>query len=630
MHRVVARPPELAVGTAADPDHVVALAALDHVIAVTPAKQVVALTASDPSLPAPPSTVSFPRLLRRRHGPGPAYTVSFPSPAATKIVAGECRDRVVPGGAGQRVPCRVPLIVSARATPARANIPTSAMTSSLLFMIDLLVAVERVAGLCTTGVIGAYADRKRFVNVRPSGASGTLVGYDRESRAPPRDRRHASASTRSTEPEGSDVLAVTASSLNPIDIATGTGRFYGGVPETPYVIGSEAVGRTADGRRVWYYAKRTIAERIAPVDPELAIEIPEGVDDHTALACGTAGLTGWLAVSWRARVTPEDTVLVLGASGTRRRDGRPGREAPRRGPSDRRRAPVEAIPDAADEAIALDGSEELPSATVIVDALWGEPAAHALAAAARGARFVQLGQSAGAEIPIASAWIRGKMAQILGLSLGSIPADVRARGLPRAVQPRRRRGASTTTSRHTTSTRSPRRGSARRRAAAGVRRSSSTSHRDGDGARRRAESCPARARERDAREVAQRRDPRCARARSLRSSSQAVGAHGIVRTSVPQPGERTSRDRTAYRTAAPPNDGVGRSRARAAFRRKQAFPVRRKPRPRRSGPRRAAHYARRDVDPAPEPLNVWDYERLAAERLDEGTYGYFAGGADDE
>jgi len=29
-------------------------------------------------------------------------------------------------------------------------------------------------------------------------------------------------------------------------------------------------------------------------------------------------------------------------------------------------------------------------------------------------------------------------------------------------------------------------------------------------------------------------------------------------------------------------------------------------------------------------LNVWDYERAAAERLDEGAFGYFAGGADDE
>ena len=31
-----------------------------------------------------------------------------------------------------------------------------------------------------------------------------------------------------------------------------------------------------------------------------------------------------------------------------------------------------------------------------------------------------------------------------------------------------------------------------------------------------------------------------------------------------------------------------------------------------------------------EPLNVWDYERLAAERVPPETWCYFAGGADDE
>jgi isopentenyl diphosphate isomerase/L-lactate dehydrogenase-like FMN-dependent dehydrogenase len=31
-----------------------------------------------------------------------------------------------------------------------------------------------------------------------------------------------------------------------------------------------------------------------------------------------------------------------------------------------------------------------------------------------------------------------------------------------------------------------------------------------------------------------------------------------------------------------------------------------------------------------EPLNVWEYERLAAERLGQDTYDYFAGGANDE
>ena len=30
------------------------------------------------------------------------------------------------------------------------------------------------------------------------------------------------------------------------------------------------------------------------------------------------------------------------------------------------------------------------------------------------------------------------------------------------------------------------------------------------------------------------------------------------------------------------------------------------------------------------PLNVWDYERLAEERLEPGAHGYYAGGAGDE
>ena len=31
-----------------------------------------------------------------------------------------------------------------------------------------------------------------------------------------------------------------------------------------------------------------------------------------------------------------------------------------------------------------------------------------------------------------------------------------------------------------------------------------------------------------------------------------------------------------------------------------------------------------------QPLNVWDFERLAEERLEAGAHGYYAGGAGDE
>ncbi len=64
------------------------------------------------------------------------------------------------------------------------------------------------------------------------------------------------------EPLSGELLDVLVAGLNPVDITIGNGRFYGGVPETPYVVGSEAVVRTADGRRLWYYARNLMAERI--------------------------------------------------------------------------------------------------------------------------------------------------------------------------------------------------------------------------------------------------------------------------------------------------------------------------------------------------------------------------------
>ncbi len=114
-------------------------------------------------------------------------------------------------------------------------------------------------------------------------------------------------------PEGAGLVRVSASSLNPVDVSIGNGRFYGGSPPTPYVIGSEVAGTTEDGRRVWVRGRELMAEL---VDPEAGwvFEIPDGVSDGLALACGIAGLTAWLAVAWRVPV------------GARRHRARPGRE----------------------------------------------------------------------------------------------------------------------------------------------------------------------------------------------------------------------------------------------------------------------------------------------------------------
>jgi NADPH:quinone reductase-like Zn-dependent oxidoreductase len=229
-------------------------------------------------------------------------------------------------------------------------------------------------------------------------------------------------------PAGPGLVSVSASALNPVDISIGSGRFYGGSPPTPYTIGSEAVGTTDDGRRVWVRSRNrgSMAEVIHP-EGGWVFDVPDGVGDALALACGVAGLTAWLAVSWRAPVREDDTVLVLGASGTLGSVAIQGAKAlgARRVIGAARRTDL--IPAEADEVVDL-AAGELPEATYIVDALWGEPFERALAAAATGVRVVHLGQSAGPAATLQSAWLRGKVADIFGHSLFSLPEDAAETG----------------------------------------------------------------------------------------------------------------------------------------------------------------------------------------------------------
>ena len=106
-------------------------------------------------------------------------------------------------------------------------------------------------------------------------------------------------------------------------------REIGGLPELAEVEGRRRVViiREADtlepGTRVYLSddglggrgRDGTLAE-LATVVEEETLELPDGVSDELAAACGTAGLAGWLPVVWRAQVGPGDRVLVLGATGT--------------------------------------------------------------------------------------------------------------------------------------------------------------------------------------------------------------------------------------------------------------------------------------------------------------------------
>ena len=120
------------------------------------------------------------------------------------------------------------------------------------------------------------------------------------------------------EPAAGDgaVAELTAAALNPVDVTIATGVYYGGTPDLPYVVGREGVGRAVEGDR-WpagtlvytiQSPSGTLAERFAT--GALAWEVPDA-DPAVIAALGIAGITGWMAVERRARLRPDERVLVL-------------------------------------------------------------------------------------------------------------------------------------------------------------------------------------------------------------------------------------------------------------------------------------------------------------------------------
>lgn len=242
------------------------------------------------------------------------------------------------------------------------------------------------------------------------------------------------------EVEGGGSVEILAVALNPIDLAVGSGRFPGGHPPLPYTPGCEAVGRV-DGKRMYLFGEGFgvrrdgfLAERV-DFPETAAVSVPDDIDDALAVVCGIAGVAGWVPVATRAPVEPGDRVLVLGATGT---VGSVALQAARLLGAERivaagrNRAKLErALALGADATVVLDGdglAETFREAcggdgpTLVVDPLWGEPARAAVDAAARGARIVQLGQSAAPEATLTSGSVRLKGLSILGHSNFVLPA----------------------------------------------------------------------------------------------------------------------------------------------------------------------------------------------------------------
>ncbi|MGQ4597959.1 zinc-binding dehydrogenase [Nocardia sp. R6R-6] len=179
------------------------------------------------------------------------------------------------------------------------------------------------------------------------------------------------------------------------------------------------------------FAERTVLPKGS------GIAIPDAVDDAMALACGVAGAAAWLALEWTGGLQPGEDVLVLGAGGgvgqiavqaARLLGARRVVAAARSASALQRAARL-----GADATVALNNgdlaaalAEALPDgADLVIDPLWGAPAATALGCLKPHGRLVQLGESAGADATIPSDPIRGRLLQIRGHTNFHTPPEIR-------------------------------------------------------------------------------------------------------------------------------------------------------------------------------------------------------------
>lgn len=256
--------------------------------------------------------------------------------------------------------------------------------------------------------------------------------------------RYGSFADPVAEP-GELLVEVEAAGLHPIVKSLANGTHYGRTGKLPFVPGVDGAGRLADGTRVYFGVSRppfgTFAER-AVTNSALSVRLPEGLDSVTAAGIANPGMSSWVALQFRAQFRAGESVLILGATGAAgqlavqiaKRLGARRVVAAGRNPET-----LASLKDlGADALITLEQPREALVASfrgeiaehgvdVVLDYLWGAPAEAVLAAiaqkglshAAPRIRFIQIGQSAGANITLAGATLRSSGVELLGSGFGS-------------------------------------------------------------------------------------------------------------------------------------------------------------------------------------------------------------------
>ncbi len=257
------------------------------------------------------------------------------------------------------------------------------------------------------------------------------------------------------EPSGEHELAVDvlASGLHPRVRSGASGRHYTSTDALPLIPGIDGVGRSADGRLLYFVAFDsafgTMAERTV-IDRRRAVALPDDADIHAIAAAMNPGMSSWMALRKRISFEAGQKVLVLGATGSAGQMAvqiakflgasyvaAAGRDA-------ERLAQLTSL--GADETVSLTGEpEEIARALaaagadvdVVIDYLWGSVSEQAIPALvehrterSKPLWWIEIGSMAGTTITLPSAALRAANLQLLGSGQGSLTTAAIVAELP--------------------------------------------------------------------------------------------------------------------------------------------------------------------------------------------------------
>src|SRR5271170_3329339 len=119
--------------------------------------------------------------------------------------------------------------------------------------------------------------------------------------------------------DGFTIVQVKASALSQLTKSRASGSHYSSDGTFPAVAGTDGVGITDNGERIYFGLPEApfgaLAER-SLVSTRHCIPLPDELDDVAAAAIANPGMSAWAALMERAHLQPGETVLVNGATGT--------------------------------------------------------------------------------------------------------------------------------------------------------------------------------------------------------------------------------------------------------------------------------------------------------------------------